>query len=230
MKLSLAGVGRLLDPAPMPLEMGWERLDDGVLHVAIRTDMRGCTGAMFDWWFGSRLDTRDYIWWHPLDHVSSSWEGGTEGSAVGAIHVVEERSTTRPAQNLLIQFRDPAELFGADPLAAAKASGAVSTALVARGTARHLDRRDDDGRVIGTRLVHLGRDTDWGMVLRTHFFLGADLPAMGVPADRLVDIFPDAQAPDLLQHCYDEFSFLARFLPARHVAENRATIPVVRPW
>ena len=41
----------LLDP--LPLEMGVERLASGQLHVAVRTYLMGCTGAMFQWWFGS---------------------------------------------------------------------------------------------------------------------------------------------------------------------------------
>ena len=32
-------VDRLLDPSPLPLETGYERLADGVLHVAARTDL-----------------------------------------------------------------------------------------------------------------------------------------------------------------------------------------------
>jgi DAPG hydrolase PhiG domain len=45
MKLEEAGL--LLNPTPMPLETGYERLPDGVLHVACRTDLHGCTGEMF---------------------------------------------------------------------------------------------------------------------------------------------------------------------------------------
>ena len=51
---------RLLDPAPMPLETGYERLPDGVMHICARTDMHGCTGKMFEWWFRLRPDTRQY--------------------------------------------------------------------------------------------------------------------------------------------------------------------------
>src|SRR5665648_540724 len=56
---------RLLNPDPLPLEMGVERLPSGQLHVAVRTYMLGCTGEMFQWWFGSGPDARDYAWWHP---------------------------------------------------------------------------------------------------------------------------------------------------------------------
>ena len=82
---------RLLDPRPMPLELGWERHDSGVLHLAIRTDMHGCTGEMLEWWFGSRPATREYRWWHPRDHVSSTWIEGTPGVIAGAIHQEDRR-------------------------------------------------------------------------------------------------------------------------------------------
>jgi len=67
-------VAELLSPEPLELATGYEHLDDGVLHVAVRTDMRACTGEMFGWWFRSRPDTERYIWWHPRDHISSEWE------------------------------------------------------------------------------------------------------------------------------------------------------------
>lgn len=225
-----ADANRLLDPRPMPLEMGYQRDARGVLTVAVRTDMPRCSGAMFEWWFRSRPATREYRWWHPLDHISSEWIEGAPGTAVGAIHVVEERFTERPAEQLSIQFRDPAEAFDADALAAARAGGAVSGALLARGGAGHTPHRTADGAVIGSRLIHLCRDTDWGMVLRTRFFLGHDLAELGVPAAELVRIFPDAQGPNLLQHCYDEFSFLARLLPSLYLAEGLPAGAVRRPW
>ena len=224
--MQFADIARLLDPAPMPLEMGYERLDDGVLHVAVRTDLPGCTGAMLEWWFGQRIGDREYRWWHPVDHVSSRWTDGVAGQVIGATHLVEERFSGSPAERLSIQFRDPAEAFDASALAAARAGGAVSAVLFARGGAGHDARRDDEGRVIGTRLIHLCRDTAWGTVLRTHFFMGHDLPALGMPHAVMLQTFPDAAGAALLQHCYDEFSMLAQLLPAIHRAEAGGDVAV----
>lgn len=221
---------RLLDPAPMALETGYERGADGVLHVAIRTDLRGCSGAMLQWWFDRfRPGTREYRWWHPLDHVESRWIEGAEGSVVGAIHQVAERFTGGEPESLSIQFRDPRELFDGDALDRARGAGAVSAVLCARGGAGHAPRRASDGAVIGTRLIHLCRDTSWGAALRTHFFMGQDLPGLGIPAHELARLFPDDLAPRLLQHCYDEFTFLSRFLPSLHAAEGGGAAPP-RPW
>lgn len=228
--MEFADCDRLLDPTPLPLEMGYERLAGGVLHVAARTDMHGCSGAMFEWWFGFRPTTREYIWWHPLDHIASDWVETRDGTHVGSIHRVVERFTGSEPESLSIQFRDPGEFFGADALAAARAAGSVSGAVCAHGSGGHDPKRRPDGAVIGTRLIHLCRDTPWGMALRTHFFLGHDLPALGMPAAEVERLFPDTIGPALLQHCYDEFTFLARFLPSLFQAEQSATARPVRPW
>ena len=73
--MNLSEVSALLDPTPLHLETGYERFPDGVLHVAVRTDMHGCTGEMFERWFRWRCDTQKYSWWHPVDHVFSDWQG-----------------------------------------------------------------------------------------------------------------------------------------------------------
>ena len=222
---------RLLDPRPMPLELGWERHDSGVLHLAIRTDMHGCTGEMLEWWFGSRPATREYRWWHPRDHVSSTWIEGTPGVIAGAIHQVVERFTDLPEQSLSIQFRDPAEYFEAAALARARTAGDVSALLCVRGSEGHEPRRTPDGALIGTRLIHVGRDTSWGLVLRSHYFMGQDLADVsGLPPAQITAIFPDPHAPNMIQHCYDEFTFLSRILPGIWTAEGGGQGAIKRPW
>ena len=61
--MELQEADRLLDPAPMMIETGVERLDSGGLRVAARTDMLDCRGEMFEWWFQSAPDTGRYAWW-----------------------------------------------------------------------------------------------------------------------------------------------------------------------
>lgn len=224
--MNTASIDRLLDPAPLPLEMGYERLQSGVLHVACRTDLQRCSGEMFEWWFRSRPDTPRYRWWHPLDHLSSEWLEGRDGTYVGSIHKVEESFNGTPAKQLLIQFCEPGEFFSAAALVASRASALVC----ARGGESWNAPRNAAGQVMGSRLFHVGRDTDWGLVLRSHFYLGWDLPAIGKSREQIVQMIPDATAPALLAHCYNEFSFLSRFLPSLFVAENRATHAVALPW
>jgi hypothetical protein len=41
---------------------------------------------------------------------------------------------------------------------------------------------------------------------------------------------PEIAGQALLQHCYNEFAFLSRFLPSLFIAENRKTHQVQTPW
>lgn len=229
MKLSESAC--LLEPAPMQLETGYERLPDGVLHIACRTDLHNCTGEMFEWWFRFRPDTQKYIWWHPVDHVFSDWVECRDGTHVGSVHLVEEYFTGLPSEKLAIQFREATEFFVPPAYHAARESGAVSAAICARIGLSHQPARDATGAVLGGRLLHIGRDTPWGLALRSHFYLGQDLPALGKSPQEIAAIFPDEFGRALLQHCYNEFVYLSRFLPSLYIAENRQTRPVTRlPW
>ena len=158
------------------------------------------------------------------------WAEAREGTHIGSIHHATERFVGGEPEQLAIQFRDPEEFFESGALAAARARGAVSGLVCAHGGPGPEPRRRPDGAIIGTRLIHLCRDTAWGMALRTHFFLGHDLPGMGAPRHVVEQMFPDDLGPRLLQHCYDEFSTLARFLPSLHDAEGREGGQPLPPW
>lgn len=228
-QMELKHVDRLLDPAPMRLETGYERLGDGVLHVAVRTDLRQCSGEMLEWWFRFRPDTQKYVWWHPVDHVSSDWAEGGEGSHIGSVHLVEERFTGLPAEKLAIQFRRPEEFFDPALYGRARSEGRLSAAVCGRVGFGHAPERED-GKVLGGRLLHIGRDTGWGCALRSHFYMGQDLVAMGKGAIEIEAAFPDQFGQALLMHCYNEFTFLSRFLPSIYIAEQRDSVPVSLPW
>ena len=84
--------------------------------------------------------------------------------------------------------------------------------------------------MIGGRVLHIGRDTAWGLALRSHFYLGQDLPASGAsPLDLEREVTTEL-GTGLLQHAYNEFTFLSRFLPSLHVAEHRDKHRPVVPW
>jgi hypothetical protein len=102
--------------------------------------------------------------------------------------------------------------------------------VLARGGDSHEPRRTPDGKVIGSRLLHVGRDTQWGLVLRTHFFLGHDLGGSGMPPEQVAEMLPEIIAIGLLQHCYNEFTFLSRFLPSLFIAEHRDQRTPSVPW
>jgi hypothetical protein len=145
--------------------------------------------------------------------------------------LVEARFTELPAQKLSIQFCEPTEFFNADVLSAARSSGAVSLLLCIRGGAGFEAHRTPAGKVLGTRLIHVARDTSWGLVLRSHFFIGQDLAdVVGMPPAQLEEMFPDVVGPNTLQHCYDEFTFLSRVLPGIWDAEGCPEARLRRPW
>jgi hypothetical protein len=219
--MDLTEVGGLLNPDPLRLEMGIERLPSGVLHIAARTDMHNCKGKMFTWWFGWGPKTQHYAWWHPGDHFSSAWENWKPGTYIGAIHAVTEKLAKVEAQALRIQFRDPVEFFDAKELAAAYKSGAVSAVVCGRAGFGENPPHDQEGRILGGRMFHVVRDTPFGCVLRSHFFMLEDFPSNPIP---------DEVGLNLMKHDYTEYTFLSRFLPSLFYAERRDEEPVPLPW
>ena len=229
--MELDDVAPLLDPTPLPLETGYERLPSGVIHVAVRTDLHGCTGEMFEWWFRWRCDTQKYVWWHPVDHLSSTWQGSlSDETHVGSEHVVREKFTGLPAENLVIQFRPPGEFFDEVAYEKARAQGDVTCAVLGRIGFGHDPVRGADDEVIGGRLLHVGRDTPWGLALRSHFYLGQDLPGAGLDPAQVAEQVTEEFAQALLQHAHNEFTFLSRFLPSLFLAEHRDERLPVNPW
>jgi hypothetical protein len=218
--VELDQAAELLNPDPLPLEMGIQRLESGQLHVAARTDMHRCKGRMFEWWFRFAPNTQQYAWWHPIDHVSSAWRETNPRTHIGSTHVVEEKLGGDEVLSLLINFQDPALTFGEDVVREARESGAVSGLVCAHLGLSADPPRDEEGRPIGGRMTHICRDTEWGMVLRSRFWLGVGMP----------EPVPEEVGLGLMQHAYTEFHYLSRFLPSLYIAENRDSEPPPYPW
>ena len=220
-------VNRLLSPDPLPLEMGVERLAGGQLHVAVRTYMIGCTGAMFQWWFGTGPGPREYAWWHPVDHIGSGWlDLPDDGTGIGSTHVADEKLGGDEVHSLKIRFYDPVETFG-DEYGAARERGDISAAVLADIGLGADPPRDERGRPLGGKLVHLGRDTEFGLVLRSNFWLGWGLPL--APAELEQEI-PFELGLSLMKHSSQEWFYLMRFLPALFIAERRDEVPAPVAW
>jgi len=201
---------QLLDPGYLALESGYQRLDDGSLHVASRTPMIGCSGAMIDFWFGFLRTTEQYKWWHPKDHVWCEWIGerGT-GRYIGGTHRVHEYIGGE-LMKLKIHFREPGEYLDVSRFAAA----GVSTAVCARVGPL-------DAPVWAGHLIHLIRDTDYGCEMRSRFWLGDFDPAeiAPTPAAR-TELLPDRAGAGLHKHCNEEMAYLAQFLPGLYARET----------
>lgn len=219
-------IDQMLSPLPLRLETGISRLPSGALVVAIRTDMHGCKGRMFDWWFKFFETTQHIRWWHPLDHKEhqgwdSHWRRGESyiGATVRALQALGDVPPTLAT----LKFHDPAELFSPDKLEVAKAQGDVSAIVYARTGFGPSPQLDLNGDPIDGFMVQLTRDTDFGCVLRSRFYIGlskgSDQPEV-----------PEELGLGLLRHCYNEFTFLSRCLPSLYYGEHANGERPPLPW
>jgi hypothetical protein len=217
----------LLDPDPLALEMGIQRHPSGVLEVAARTDMRRCKGHMFEWWFRFAPDDQQYAWWHPGDHISSKWWETSLDTHIGSTHEIEERLGGEEVLHLWVAFHDPTELFSTEAYAAARDSGDISAAVCAQIGMGDDPPRDEQGRPRHGRMAHVARDTPYGCVLRSRFWLGEGL---GASPEELRTMLPDEVGLGLMKHAYSEFFYLSEFLPSLYIAEQRDREPIPAPW
>lgn len=151
----VADAAALSDPGPLAIETGVVRLPSGVVHVAARTDMPDCKGRMLEWWFRFAPDTRQYLWWHPTDHVSSEWKETSPQTQIGSTHLVRERLNGREAYDLQIHFIDPRELVGQQPCDDALEDGHISTVVAAQigMDSRFQGTRPHGARACGVRVA-----------------------------------------------------------------------------
>ncbi len=122
-------INELLRPQPLRLEMGLTRSTDGLLTVAIRTDLHGCKGRMLDWWFTFFETTQHIRWWHPHDHVEHRgwdhhWKRGERyvGASIDAVEWLAEL----PPVAARLKFHAAEEVFAPQPLHEARETQALS--------------------------------------------------------------------------------------------------------
>jgi hypothetical protein len=71
------------------------------------------------------------------------------------------------------------------------------------------------------RMVHVGRDQDWGCEVRSRFWIGAfDPPNAEVPTAVRNALRSEANAAWQMTHCIEEFYHLSTFLPELFTAER----------
>lgn len=216
--LPMTAVDRLRDPTELPVETGWCTLPDGVGFVAVRTEMPNVDGDLVDWWFDwhPRSPIR-YRIWHPSAHESNRVEDpATPGAKLhwGTVHHPVE-DVGLGMSDVRIEFHPPSELGFADD-----ALDDPEVGTIVGGWAG-----DDRRRLRHTLMVHVFlRDAD-GLVLRSHFWLGAAIrpyaPApIAAPLGALMNRRPvcrlavPATAPRALaKHCAEVYANLAALLP-----------------
>lgn len=216
--LSLAEIDRLLDPAPLPVETGWCFLPNRVGYVGVRTAMPDVSAEMVEWWFDWHAHDPDrYRAWHPLAHRDNSIEPPPAPGAKpywGAVHHPVEDVGTGVVR-ARIAFQPPSAIgFSSDVL------GDPNVATVVCGYVG-----DDTRRLRHSVLAHVFLAGDEGLVLRSHFWLGAAIrpylpsplatPIAVAANNRLVRraALPAGLPRSLATHCAEEFANLAALLP-----------------
>jgi phloretin hydrolase len=216
--LPLASIDRLLDPAPLAVETGWCFRPDRVGYVAVRTAMPGVSAEMVDWWFDWHARDPDrYRAWHPGAHLGNSIEFPAASGAKahwGAVHhPVEDVGTG--VVHARIAFQPPSAIgFSTD---------ALDDPAVATIVCGYVG--DDRRRVRHSAMAHVFLTAADGVVLRSHFWLGAALrpylPApLAAPASRALDnrlvrrlTLPGDLPRALATHCAEEYANLGALLP-----------------
>lgn len=202
----------LLDAGYWPVENGYALCPDGSARIFVRTDMPRVTPAMWDWWFAWHgSEALRYKLWHPGAHVHAAWADGRSDldSYVGRVsHVVEYIGSA--LLRLDIEFVPPASIgFDESKLGS-------QTVICARGAL--------SGTPMNTGwLIHHVRPVRGGSEMRSRFWIaGSHIQPRGMNglAGRLIgraaSLFnrpTQTQAQELLVHCAQEMSHLARILP-----------------
>jgi DAPG hydrolase PhiG domain len=214
----LAGVDRLLDPAPLPVETGWCFTADRVGYVAVRTEMPGVTAEMVEWWFDWHPHSPNrYRLWHPLAHRDNSIEPAAVPGVKphwGAVHHPVEDVGTGVVR-ARIAFLPPSAIgFSTDALDDPRVATIVCGYI-----------GDDTRRLRHSVLAHVFLAEKEGLTLRSHFWLGAAvrpyLPsALAAPIAAMVNnrfvrrlSLPADLPRSLATHCAEEFANLAALLP-----------------
>jgi DAPG hydrolase PhiG domain len=208
--MRLEDANDLLKPGYLPLESGYVRLENGQMHVACWTTMPGCKGRMVEWWLAYPKTTEDYKRWHPTDHVWSDWVVEQEtGHVAGSTHLAHEY-VGGELQKLKISSREPSEYFDVKRL---EAAGIASVACARTGPI--------DAPVWVGHLIHLCRDTAYGCEMRSRFWIGDfDPPDIAPDPETRRRLISDSVGPAVLQHCHEEMTILAGFLPELYAQHN----------
>jgi len=177
--------------------------------------MPGVTAAMIDWWFAwhPMEDTR-YKLWHPRAHLacrSERMNGDDEALSsrekyLNNSHYVTEYVGAEKL-DIVITFSDPSNVLDVQRFKCAD----VGTAMCATVGMQHMP-------FDVTRMIHLIRETENGVEMRSRFWMGA-LAFKGreglVPGNQwLARQFTRIElGRNLLVHCGMEMNHLAGFLP-----------------
>lgn len=200
-------------------ETGVKRLPDGIYEVSVLTPMPGVSPEMVGWWFGDYMETTEhYKRWFPDAHLWMDWENKVDGKLIGASHLVHEY-IGEDLNKLRIQFVEPKDILGDVNLADGDVAVCARVGLL------------EDPLYAG-EMCHIVRNVEGGSEMRSRFWLGMVASREGneaVPSvigalgntylARLLTV-NETSATALLDHCFDEMTILAGFLPELYADEQ----------
>ncbi|SDJ39441.1 hypothetical protein SAMN05444157_3159 [Frankineae bacterium MT45] len=168
---SATDLNSLLEPGYHEVETGYCELPDGGAYVASLTRFPGSTAAMFRWWmWWHSFEPERYSLWYPWNHVSVRRDDpqtehraglSDEERYIGSTHFVTEYIGP-DRMDIEIRFIDPADWgFETDRFAAAGVQAHACADV-------YLQRP----RLRAATMVHLIRETDDGVELRSRYWLG----------------------------------------------------------
>lgn len=210
-----ADVISILRNKTAPTEGVW-RADDGTALLVCNTDFTAATPAMLDWWFGWHLTSSErYRLWHPTAHLQARVKEDRSHLPDHRAHYIGNESYVdeyigKKIMRLAIRFVPPQQ-FGFTDL---DAEGSTAICGITRDRLLQAD---------GGYLCHLVVPTENGCQMRSGFWLGKirhrfsliHLLAGKIYNARIArrHFVSDQFCLDLLQHCSEEMSHLAKFLP-----------------
>jgi hypothetical protein len=216
--LQLTEIDRLLDPAPLEAETGWCFRGDRVGYVAVRTEMPTVSAEMVEWWFDWHpRDSDRYRAWHPVAHIGNSIDPpAVKGAKAhwGAVHHPVEDVGTGVVH---------ARISFAPPTAIGFSTDALDDPAVATIVCGHVG--DDTRRLRHSVMAHVFLAEGNGVVLRSHFWLGAAVrPYLPAPLSAPISLalnnrlvrrlaLPADLPRGLATHCAEEYANLAVLLP-----------------
>jgi len=230
--LGLDEADQLVDPGYLPLENGTTKLDSGEVFVAVRTDMPGVTGAMFEWWMGwHTMEHQRYKLWHPRAHIANRTlemrgddPGLSDREKYMTTHYVTEY-VGQVKQYITITFTDPADYFSRTSEFRDKGITAMVCGSVALRAAP----------ITVGRLIHQIREVEGGSEMRSRFWLAKPElrgTSRGNPINRLLAssllvnrILGQDLGRDMIVHCGMEMNHLASFLPALYADYHARPAP-----
>ena len=175
---------------------------------------------MVRWWFADYMQTSEhYQRWYPGAHLWMDWENKVPGEYVGASHLVHEH-IGQDMQKLRIQFVPPEDILGNVQLRDVDVAVCAKPGLL-------------EQPINGGQMCHIIRATDDGAEMRSRFWLGMVAKRSGNEQIRSIEGIiantylarklgvSESAAIDLMNHCLEEMSILAEFLPELYAAETK---------